>query len=196
VNGKKTPEPQEDWMMMLKNMQEEQVRMRDAMKRERTEQDNRMKDVLSRLERAEQELDKSVKRKDEVERECELLKGQQAEQRQLLLHVSFGVNAMQRGANRSSSSNLLWIAYPNQPMVFCLQRDYCKMQCATGRHPCNKNSLPCVNWRRLFHTCSHWLDCHLKKKTEQQTLIFFFVLTFSVFIILSLFSFHSSTLYL
>ncbi|CCO32884.1 hypothetical protein BN14_06948 [Rhizoctonia solani AG-1 IB] len=99
VNGKKTPEPQEDWMMMLKNMQEEQARMRDAMKRERTEQDNRMKDVLSRLERAEQELDKSVKRKDEVERECELLKGQQAEQRQLLLHLQSVVDGLPKPTN-------------------------------------------------------------------------------------------------
>ncbi|CAE6466813.1 unnamed protein product [Rhizoctonia solani] len=99
VNGRKTPEPQEDWAAMLKSMQEEQTRMREEMKRERTEQETRMKVILNRLERVEEELDKSVKRRDEAERECEVLKSQQVEQRQLLVHLQSVVDNLPKPNN-------------------------------------------------------------------------------------------------
>ncbi|ELU35505.1 hypothetical protein AG1IA_10465 [Rhizoctonia solani AG-1 IA] len=70
VNGKKTPEPQGDWAVMFKSMQEEQAKMREEMVRERVQQESRMRTMVGRLEQVEEELDKSVKRRDEVEDSC------------------------------------------------------------------------------------------------------------------------------
>ncbi|KAH7343647.1 hypothetical protein B0J17DRAFT_643321 [Rhizoctonia solani] len=98
VNGKK-PKPEEDWVEMFKSMKEEQVKIREEMKKERAEQDARVKGMMERLERTEEALDKSVKRRDEVERECEVLKAQQAEQRQLLVHLQSVVDILPKPGN-------------------------------------------------------------------------------------------------
>ncbi|QRW16161.1 leucine-rich repeat protein [Rhizoctonia solani] len=107
VNGKKTPEPQGDWAVMFKSMQEEQAKMREEMVRERVQQESRMRTMVGRLEQVEEELDKSVKRRDEVERECEVLKSQQAEQRQLLVHLQSVMDNLPKPSNGLLSSEEL-----------------------------------------------------------------------------------------
>ncbi|KAF8709049.1 hypothetical protein RHS03_02925, partial [Rhizoctonia solani] len=107
INGKKTPEPQGDWAVMFKSMQEEQAKMREEMVRERVQQESRMRTMVGRLEQVEEELDKSVKRRDEVERECEVLKSQQAEQRQLLVHLQSVMDNLPKPSNGLLSSEEL-----------------------------------------------------------------------------------------
>ncbi|KAF8759693.1 hypothetical protein RHS01_01758 [Rhizoctonia solani] len=96
-----------DWAVMFKSMQEEQAKMREEMVRERVQQESRMRTMVGRLEQVEEELDKSVKRRDEVERECEVLKSQQAEQRQLLVHLQSVMDNLPKPSNGLLSSEEL-----------------------------------------------------------------------------------------